>query len=348
MNKLIRVLGIETSCDETAAAVVENGRHILTNAVATQIAVHQPYAGIVPELASRAHTENIQAVLEMALKPQNSRHSESFPKALPVEVIAVTAGPGLMGSLLVGKAVAETLALVYQKPLVSINHLEGHIYSVLPASHDLEPPYLTLLASGGHTEIIHVEAFGKYKVLGRTRDDAAGEAFDKVAKMLNLGYPGGPVIDVLAQKGNPKAVIFPRPFLENSWDFSFSGLKTAVLYYLKANPSVLESKKKIADVCASFQAAVVDVLVGKTMLAAEKLGGKNVVVAGGVASNSGLRAAFAVHSKKHKIHAPSPLLCTDNAVMIAVAGYYKFLHKGPKNYTPTPVEVESRLALTNW
>jgi N6-L-threonylcarbamoyladenine synthase len=348
MTKSLRVLGIETSCDETAAAVVEGGRHILSNSIATQIAIHQPYAGIVPELASRAHAENIHAVLELALKTQNHRHDDPFPKALPVDVIAVTAGPGLMGSLLVGKAVAETLSWVYQKPLVSVNHLEGHLLSVMPGSHDLEPPFLGLLVSGGHTDLVHVEAFGKYKVLGRTRDDAAGEAFDKVARMLNLGYPGGPVIDRLAQKGNPKAVDFPRPFLNDSWDFSFSGLKTAVLYYLKDNPGILESKKRVADVCASFQAAVVDVLVGKTMMAAEKFGLKHVVLAGGVAANTGLRESFAQHAKKHKVHAPSPLLCTDNAVMIAVAGYFKYMHAGHKKFAPEPIESDSTLALKNW
>jgi N6-L-threonylcarbamoyladenine synthase len=348
MTKRLRVLGIETSCDETAAAVVENGRHILSNSVATQIAIHQPYAGIVPELASRAHTENLQAVLEMALKPHGGRHTESYPKAFPADVIAVTSGPGLMGSLLVGKVAAETLAMVYQRPLVTVNHLEAHLYSVLPGSPELEPPYLGLIASGGHTEIVHLEAFGRYKVLGRTRDDAAGEAFDKVARMLNLGYPGGPAIDKLAQKGNPKAVAFPRAFLNDTWDFSFSGLKTAVLYYLRDNPGVLESKKRVADVCASFQAAVVDVLAGKTLMAAEKLGVKHVVLAGGVACNSALRAAFAAHEGKYKIHAPPPLLCTDNAVMVAVAGYYKWMKKGPKKYVPTPVEPDSTLALANW
>ena len=348
MSKPIRVLGIETSCDETAAAVVESGRHILSNVVAGQAAVHQPYSGVVPELASRAHAETIHNVLEAALKPQTSRHADSFPKALPVDAIAVTVGPGLMGSLLVGKSVAEVLAWVYQKPLIPVNHLEGHLYSVLPGSHDLEPPYLALIVSGGHTDLVHVEAFGRYHVLGRTRDDAAGEAFDKVARMLGLGYPGGPVVDRLAQKGNPKAIAFPRPFLEGSWDFSFSGLKTAVLYYLRDNPDLLSSKKRVADVCASFQAAVVDVLVGKTILAAEKLDLKHVVVTGGVASNSGLRAAFALHGKKHKVHAPSPLLCTDNAVMIAVAGTYKFLHRGPRKFTVESLASDSTLALANW
>jgi N6-L-threonylcarbamoyladenine synthase len=348
MSKSIRVVGIETSCDETAAAVVDSGRHILSNAVATQIAIHQPYAGIVPELASRAHAENIQSVLELAFKGQTARHQDPFPKSFPADVIAVTSGPGLMGSLLVGKAVAEMLAWVYDKPLVSVNHLEGHIYSVLPGSPELEPPFLALLVSGGHTELVHVKGFGQYNVLGRTRDDAAGEAFDKVAKMLNLGYPGGPVIDRLATKGNPKAIAFPRPFLNDGWDFSFSGLKTAVLYYLRDNPGVMDSKKKIADVCASFQAAVVDVLVGKTMLAAEKLGVKHVVMAGGVAANTGLREAFVQHAKGHKIHAPSPLLCTDNAVMIAVAGYYKFQKVGPKKFVPTPVVSDSTLALADW
>ncbi len=346
--KNIRVLGIETSCDETAAAVVEGGRQILSNVVSSQVAIHQPYDGVVPELAARAHLESIQGVVQAALKGLNGKGYLLFPKTLPVDVIAVTAGPGLVGSLLVGKVVAEMLAWVYQKPLVAVNHLEGHILSALPASPDLEPPFLALVASGGHTDLIHVRGYGDFQVLGRTRDDAAGEAFDKVSKMLGLGYPGGPAIDKLAAKGNPRAVDFPRPYLSEGWDFSFSGLKTAVVYYLRDNPAVKGSRKKTADVCASFQAAVLDVLVKKTLAAADKLGLRHIVICGGVAANTGLRAAFAALGKKHKVHIAAPMLCTDNAVMIAVTGYYKFLKSSSRRFEPRPVTVDSTLPVQNW
>jgi N6-L-threonylcarbamoyladenine synthase len=348
MPKPLRVLGIETSCDETAAAVVEGGRHILSNAVATQIAIHRPYAGIVPELASRAHVENIQAVIHAALKGVGGGETTPFPKTLPVDLIAVTVGPGLVGSLLIGKVTAELLAWLYQKPLVAVNHLEGHLFSALPASPDLEPPFVALVASGGHTELVHVKGFGKYKVMGRTKDDAAGEAFDKVARLLDLGYPGGPPVDRLAAKGNPASVAFPRPCLNEGWDFSFSGLKTSVVYYLRDNPAVKSSKKRTANVCASFQAAVVEVLVKKTLSAAEHAGVKHVVVCGGVAANAGLREAFARATKKQKIHFAPPALCTDNAVMIAVAGHYKFLKSSPKKFVPRSVEVDSTLAIADW
>lgn len=348
MSKTIRVLGIETSCDETAAAVVENGRHILSNVVSSQVPLHQPYGGVVPELASRAHVENVQAVVEAALKGQTPRGVVPFPRTLPVDVVAVTVGPGLIGSLLVGKVVAEMLAWVYKKPIIGVNHLEGHLLSILPGHPDLEPPYLALVVSGGHTELIHVQDYGKYHVLGRTRDDAAGEAFDKVSRVLGLGYPGGPAIDRAAHRGNRKAVAFPRPLLSEGFDFSFSGLKTSVVYYLRDHPEILASKKKIADVCASFQAAVVEVLVKKAVAAAEKLGLRHIAVCGGVAANSALRAGFADHQKKYKLHMASPLLCTDNGVMIAVAGYYKY-HRGPKHqFQPEPLSVDSTLAVESW
>jgi N6-L-threonylcarbamoyladenine synthase len=346
MTKLLRVLGVETSCDETAAAVVEGGRHILSNVVATQAAIHQPYGGVVPEIASRAHVETIQGVVEAALKGMHGRLTEPFPKSLPVDLIAVTVGPGLTGSLLVGKAVAETLAWVYKRPLIAVNHLEGHLYSVLPGNPSLEPPYLALLASGGHTELVHVLEYGRYHVLGRTRDDAAGEAFDKVAKLLNLGYPGGPAVDRLAARGNPKAVAFPRG-LPEGFDFSFSGLKTAVAYHVRDNPGVLAIKKKTMDVCASFQAAVVDVLVSKTLAAADNLGIKNIALCGGVSANSHLRAAFAERGGKFKVHTGAPLLCTDNAVMVAVAGFYKH-RRHPREYAAGAVEVDASLAVKNW
>lgn len=348
MSKTLRVLGVETSCDETAAAVVENGRHILSNVVSSQVPVHQPYGGVVPELASRAHVENVQAVIEAALKGQTGRGLPPFPKTLPVDAIAATVGPGLMGSLLVGKVVAEMLAWVYQKPLIGVNHLEGHLLSILPGHPDLEPPYLALVVSGGHTELIHVQDYGRYHILGRTRDDAAGEAFDKVSKLLGLGYPGGPVIDRMAHKGRSRAIAFPRALMDGGFDFSFSGLKTAVVYYLRDNPDVRTSKKKMADVCASFQAAVVEVLVKKTLAAADKLGLKHIAVCGGVAANSALRAAFTAQHKTHKLHMASPLLCTDNGVMIAVAGYYKHLHQTKKKFDAEPLIVDSTLAVANW
>ncbi len=348
MSKTIRVLGIETSCDETAAAVVENGRHILSNIVSSQISLHQPYGGVVPEIASRAHVENAQAVVEAALKGQSPRGLPPFPKTMPVDVIAVTVGPGLVGSLLVGKVVAEMLAWVYQKPMVAVNHLEGHLLSILPGHPELEPPYLALVVSGGHTELVHVQNYGRYHILGRTRDDAAGEAFDKVSKMLGLGYPGGPAIDRAAAKGNPKAIAFPRALLADGWDFSFSGLKTSVVYHLRDHPEILASKKKIADVCASFQAAVIEVLLKKTYAAAEKLGLKHIAVCGGVAANSALRNAFAEHHKHHRTHVAAPLLCTDNGVMIAVAGYYKYMRSAKKKFSPDPLSVDSTLAIANW
>lgn len=348
MSKAVRVLGVETSCDETAAAVVENGRQILSNVVSSQVPVHQPYGGVVPELASRAHVENVQAVIEAALKGQSERGQPTFPKNLPVDVIAATIGPGLVGSLLVGKVVAEMLGWVYQKPVIGVNHLEGHLLSILPGHPDLEPPYLALVVSGGHTELIHVLDYGKYHIMGRTRDDAAGEAFDKVSKLLGLGYPGGPVIDRLAHKGSSRAIAFPRALMNEGWDFSFSGLKTAVVYYVRDHPDVLSSKKKIADVCASFQAAVVEVLVKKTLAAADKLGVKHIAVCGGVAANSALRAAFTAQHKTHKVHMASPLLCTDNGVMIAVAGYYKFMRSPKKKFVPEPLLVDSTLAVRSW
>jgi N6-L-threonylcarbamoyladenine synthase len=348
MSKALRVLGIETSCDETAAAVVEDGRRILSNAVASQIALHRPYAGVVPELASRAHVESLPAVLETALKGLSGPGLASFPKVLPVDAVAATVGPGLAGSLLVGKTAAEMLAWVYQKPLIPVNHIEGHILSALPANPKLEPPFLALVASGGHTELVYVKDFGKFHVLGRTLDDAAGEAFDKVAKMLDLGYPGGPVIDRLAVKGSAAAISFPRPFLQEGWDFSFSGLKTAVAYYVRDHPSVKGSKKKVANVCASFQAAVVEVLVKKTLAAADHVGVKRIVVCGGVAANSALRNAFATHGKKFGVHVAPLALCTDNAVMIAVVGYYKLLRGAARRFKPEALEVDSCLEVADW
>ncbi|HOW27992.1 MAG TPA: tRNA (adenosine(37)-N6)-threonylcarbamoyltransferase complex transferase subunit TsaD [Elusimicrobiota bacterium] len=345
-----RVLGIETSCDETAAAVVEGGGRILSNVVSSQMEVHRPFAGVVPELASRTHVEKAQEVMEEALKDLRDSSGKSFPKILPVDAVAVTVGPGLAGSLLVGKIAAEVLAWVYEKPLIPVNHLESHLLSILPAYPDLEPPFLALVVSGGHTELVHVRQFGKYQVLGKTRDDAAGEAFDKVAKLLGLPYPGGPAVEHLAKSGNPATVDFPRAWLWESWDFSFSGLKTSVLYHLRDNPSAKSTKKKMAHLCASFQAAIVDVLVKKTLAAADKLGLKTIVVGGGVAANSALRESFKKNQHDKKVLFSAPALCTDNAVMVAVAGYYQYMTSGGKNtqFKPRSIEIDPSLLIRNW
>ena len=259
------VLGIESSCDETAAAVVRDGRKVLSSVVFSQQDLHGVFRGIVPEIASREHLEKINEALARALK-----RSPRF------DAIAVTAGPGLVGSLLVGKMAAQALAWVSGKPLAGVNHLEAHLFANLLEDRALKPPFIGLVASGGHTDLVEVLDFGRYRVLGRTRDDAAGECFDKAANLLGLGYPGGPAIDRLAAKGDPLAVPFPRPYLEGTWDFSFSGLKTAVAYYVKAPGK----KARLADVCASFQASVVDVLAAKTVLAARRFGFKTISIGG--------------------------------------------------------------------
>lgn len=312
----MKILGIETSCDETAAAVVEDGRRILSSVVSTQIKIHKPYSGVVPELASRSHVVALNRVIQEASKN---------PKA--VDAIAVTVGPGLVGSLLVGKMTAEALGWVFQKPVYGINHIEGHLLSPLLDTPHLSPPFLGLIVSGGHTELIYAKTWGDYRLIGRTRDDAAGEAFDKAAKMMNLGYPGGPIIDQMAKQGDPLTFPFPRPWLPGTWDFSFSGLKTAMLYKLKEKEKW--TLKECRDLCAGFQDAVVQVLVGKTMAAAKAFGARKLVVGGGVAANSQLRANFLRASKKERFHlfmAP-PALCTDNAAMIASAAYFKIVYK---------------------
>lgn len=329
----MNVLGIESSCDETAAAVVRDGRKVLSNIVFSQQDLHGAFKGIVPEIASRAHVEKINAALDLALK-----RSPKF------DAIAVTVGPGLIGSLLVGKMAAQALAWVSDKPLVGVNHLEAHLFANLLENKDLKPPFIGLVVSGGHTDLVEVLDFGKYRVLGRTRDDAAGECFDKVGNLLGLGYPGGPAIDRLAAKGNPLAVAFPRPTLEGSWDFSFSGLKTAVAYYMKGT----EKKALVPDICASFQASVVDVLIAKTLLAARRFGLKNISIGGGVAANSALRKRFLGEGKKRglKIYLPSLSLCTDNAAMIAALGYYLLSPrlKGGQNH----LTLDPSLPIRNW
>jgi N6-L-threonylcarbamoyladenine synthase len=315
-----RILGIETSCDETAAAVVEDGRRALSNVVASQAELHAKYGGVFPEVASRQHVKVIDTVVSEAL-------SQAHLQLADVDAIAVTRGPGLPGSLIVGLNMAKGLALGSGKPLYGINHLEGHIYSAWVQLDGEKPsaqpefPLLALIVSGGHTELIFMKDHLDYQRLGATLDDAAGEAFDKVARLLGLGYPGGPAIQKAAEGGNPAAFEFPRAWLEDTWDFSFSGLKTAMLHKVRE----LEKKSSdlpTADLAASFQAAVVDVLVGKTQKAAEEFGAKEMLVAGGVSANAALREKLQTEISL-PVRLPPMALCTDNAAMIAAAGYYR-------------------------
>lgn len=311
------ILCIESSCDETAAAVVRDGREVLSNVVASQIDVHSRYGGVVPELASRKHVEAISVVINEALQTAGVELSQ-------IEGVGVTRGPGLVGALLVGLSTAKAIAWARQLPLAAVHHMEGHILAPL-LEGDLAFPFLALAVSGGHTHLYRVDGIGQYKILGQTLDDAAGEAYDKVAKLIGLGYPGGAVLDRLAAQGNPRAIDFPRPMLHKpGFDFSFSGIKTAVLNYVQAQPSPL-SDAQIADLAASFQEAVVEVLTRKTLRAAEAEGLQRIVVAGGVACNSGLRARFTrlAEEKGLTVRFPSPALCGDNAAMLGVpADYY--------------------------
>ena len=312
------ILGIETSCDETAAAIVEDGKKIISNIVASQITFHQKYGGVVPEIASRKHIEYIIPVIDKALSTPGKKLDD-------LSGIAVTYGPGLVGSLLVGLSVAKAIAYTQNIPLIGVNHLEAHIYANFLERKEIEPPFICLIVSGGHTSLVYIKDFREYKFLGQTKDDAAGEAFDKIAKILNLGYPGGPIIEKLAKKGNPLAIKFPRPLLNNkSYDFSFSGLKTAVIYYIKKTKE--ENKiVQVKDILASFQQAVIDVLVEKTIRAALEFDTKKIILAGGVAANDLLRRSIKkrANSLKFKVFYPSFSLCTDNAAMVASVGYYK-------------------------
>lgn len=313
------VLAIESSCDETAAAVVVNGRDVRSNIIASQIDIHKIYGGVVPEIASRKHIEKINQVVDEAL-------SESGMTLDDMDAICVTYGPGLVGALLVGVGMAKALSYAADKPLIGVHHIEGHISANYIENKDLEPPFICLVASGGHSHLVHVLDYGEYEVLGRTRDDAAGEAFDKVARAIGLGYPGGPKMDALSKEGNPDAISFPRASIEGApYDFSFSGVKSAVLNYMNGCKMKGEAYVE-ADIAASFQKAVVEVLVSHTMLAAENFGISKVAIAGGVACNSGLRSAMSQTCKEkgYSLFMPSPLLCTDNAAMIGAAGYYEF------------------------
>ncbi len=319
------ILGIDTSCDDTAAAIVEDGRRIFSNIVSNQDEIHKKYGGIVPELASRRHIEMIWPVVDESVKKAGVHFKD-------ISAIAVTQGPGLIGSLLVGVCFAKSLSFVNDIPMVAVNHLEGHIFSVF-LEEKPSFPFLALVVSGGHTNIYKVGGFGSYIEIGRTRDDAAGEAYDKVSKLLGFGYPGGPIIDTIALKGNPEAIDFPRANLQGSFDFSFSGLKTAVLHHLRKNPESLKE-----DIAASFQLSVVEVLTKKSIEAAKTTGIHKLVLSGGVSANSALRESIMHHASKEGIDVflPSLHLCTDNAAMIASAGYYRFQKGDIANYTLNP------------
>lgn len=321
INKDVYILAIESSCDETAAAVVKNGREVMSNVISSQIALHTLYGGVVPEIASRKHIEKINQVIEEAL-------NEAGLNLEQIDAIGVTYGPGLVGALLVGVAEAKAMAFAANKPLVGVHHIEGHISANYIENKQLEPPYICLVVSGGHTHLVVVNDYGEYQVIGRTRDDAAGEAFDKVARAIGLGYPGGPKIDKLSKEGNPEAIKFPRAQVEGApFDFSFSGLKSAVLNHINmCQMKGMEINE--ADIAASFQSSVVDALLDRAIMACKEFNMNKLAIAGGVASNSAIRKAFEEKCQKENIefYHPSPIYCTDNAAMIGVAAYYEYVN----------------------
>ena len=319
MKKDVTILAIESSCDETAAAVVRNGREVLSNVISSQIALHTLYGGVVPEIASRKHIEKINQVITAALVEADMTLDD-------MDAIGVTYGPGLVGALLVGVAEAKAIAFAKDLPLVGVHHIKGHVSANFIEHPDLEPPFLCLIVSGGHTHLVVVKDYGDFEILGRTRDDAAGEAFDKIARAIGLGYPGGPKVDKLAKEGNPHAISFPHAKIDgNPYDFSFSGLKSAVLNYWN-HAQMMGEQVNRADLAASFQQTVVDSLVSRAILAAKEYGYDRIAIAGGVASNSALRAGMKEACEKEGIrfYYPSPILCTDNAAMIGCAAYYEY------------------------
>ena len=317
----VYILAIESSCDETAAAVVKNGREVLSNVISSQIALHTLYGGVVPEIASRKHIEKVNQVVQAALDEAHMTLDE-------ITAIAVTYGPGLVGALLVGVAAAKAIAYAAKKPLVPVHHIEGHVSANFIEHPDLEPPFVCEIVSGGHTHLVIVKDYGEFEIIGRTMDDAAGEAFDKVARAVGLGYPGGPKVDKAAKEGNPHAYEFPRAKItDNAYDFSFSGLKSSVLNQI--NMAEMKKEKIVpADIAASFQNAVVDTLLTHAMMAVKESGMNKLAIAGGVASNTAIRAAFEQKCKEENIefYHPSPILCTDNAVMIGSAAYYEYIN----------------------
>ena len=319
-KKDIYILGIESSCDETAAAVVKNGREVLSNIISSQVPIHRKFGGVVPEIASRKHIEKVLPVIDEALEQAGLGIKE-------IDGIAVTYGPGLVGALLVGLSAAKALAFALDKPLIGVNHLEGHVFANFLVDEELEPPFMALVVSGGHTALMKVKDFNSFELLGQTKDDAAGEAFDKIARVMGLQYPGGPEIELLAKDGNPTAIDFPRALMDQTYNFSFSGLKSAVINYIH-NEKQAERSINRADVAASFQTAIVDVLVKKSVRALLESGLKTIVLAGGVSANKVLQKelAAAVGTIGARLVHPKPVLCTDNAVMIACRGYYKYLN----------------------
>lgn len=319
-QKALTILGIESSCDETAAAVVRGGRTVLSNVISSQIDIHTVYGGVVPEIASRLHCEQINGVIRLALKEAGMSFDD-------IDAIAVTRGPGLVGALLVGVSEAKALAYALDKPLVGVNHIEGHIAANYITHKELEPPYVCLVVSGGHTHLAAVRDYRSFELIGRTHDDAAGETFDKVARAVGLGYPGGPKVDKAARTGNPHAIEFPRGEVRDCpYDFTFSGLKSAVLNYINL-ANMKKEPINVPDLCASFQESVTDSLVSRTVKCAEELGIKNVAMAGGVSSNTALRAKLQAECSRHGFECfyPESVYCTDNAAMIASAGYYAYL-----------------------
>ncbi len=308
----IITLGIESSCDETSVAVVKNGREVLSNVINSQIKIHEKFGGVVPEIASRNHIEAISDVTKKALKEANVTFQD-------IDNIACTYGPGLVGALLVGVSYAKGLSYALNKPLTGTNHIEGHIAANYITHKELKPPFLCLIISGGHTHLVHIQDYGKFEILGKTRDDAIGEAFDKVARVIGLGYPGGPKVDKLAKEGNPN-IELPKTHIEGL-DFSFSGIKTAIINLHHKNPDINK-----ADLCASFEKYVTEILINNTIKAAEKLNIRTIALAGGVSANSYIREQFInLENQGYKIYYPEPILCTDNAAMIASAGYYRYV-----------------------
>ena len=324
----VKILAIESSCDETAAAVVKNGRTVLSNIIYSQIDLHTLYGGVVPEIASRKHIEKINPVIEAALREAGCTLSD-------LDAIAVTYGPGLVGPLLVGVAEAKAIAFATGLPLIGVHHIEGHICANFIEHEDLTPPFMSLVVSGGHTHLVNVKDYGEYEVIGRTRDDAAGEAFDKVARAIGLGYPGGPKIDAAAKGGNPDAIPFPKAKVDDSeYDFSFSGLKSAVLNYI--NHAEMKGEKVVRDdLAASFQKAVTDVLTEHAVMAIKRYNVRDFALAGGVASNSALRKSIADACEREgvRFYCPSPIYCTDNAAMIGVSAYYEHLKENFADYS---------------